>query len=586
MKKALLLVAAATIATAASAQHAAVATNASLENVAMAENECAAEEALSMEDNVQTAEAVKAWYNRPAGTFYLTNLSTEGKNGYSSYYAPYLMLHPYESYTFKSASTGASSQTWKVWYQERLEATSTEESGESFDRKWKLEIDTVPALTVKGADGTESLYQLGGYNGSTHYFTYISTYPGVVAQLKPSTTETRHIWASPKFFAARSNRDGSKTAGAYYGNLSANAGKLLGKNTDGIDAMAVAVEKPTHPYAIKAVGVRFQNLQMASSTAQTKIVANIYAVDNIPSYVDKYVTITPGKMLATASINLSENIIVNTPEYNKSTTTGQYSGLMYIPLEENLNVEEPILVEITGYNNENIADFTSLYSADYFEEGYGEIGYVKRNGVYMSMRGSYINAANSTAPAILLEVENPYLTWNMTNETGEAAFDKDGGSKEVSIFTYYPSADMKLASEDGSALPDWVTATVEDVLNSGEFDYVSTLKVDVKPLPEGTNYREASVKISYPGAKLVYRIKQGEPTGVSEVAVSDAQVDVVEGNFVVNTPVACAVEIYGVAGQLVGKAQAAQGTSVVDAQQLAGGVYIVKVGDAIVKVVK
>lgn len=595
MKKTLLLVAAATFASAAFAQRSAAVKKSSFvdaKSVSVVED-CAAEDLSSqgaVEGDIQTAGAVKAWYNRPAGTFYLSAVSTEGKSGYSTYYAPYLMLHSYEPYTFKSESTNASALKWKVWYQENVKPKSVEVEAESVSNVWRLETDTVPMLTATGEANAESVFQIGGFSGTTRYYSYLSTYPGNPGQLY-STTEVRHAWASPKFFASRSNRDGSVKAGAYYGTVKdasgAAAGNLLGRNTINIDAMGIAVEKPTHPYAIKAVGVRFQSLQMASATASTKIVANIYAVDQIPSYVDSYVTITPGKKLATASITLSEAMILNTPEFSKSTSTGKYSGILNIPLEEALNVEEPIFVEITGYNNENITDFTSLYSADYFEEGYGEIGYVKQNGVYMSMRGSYMAAARSTAPAILLEVENPFLTWNYSTETGEATFEKEGGSKGVEMFTYHTSAEMSVTSEDGSAVPDWVSVTVEDILKSDEFNFVSKLNVAVKPLPEGTDYREATIKIAYPGAKLLYHVKQGEqPSGINEVSVPNVQVNVVDGDFVVTCSEKSAVEIYSVAGQLVGKAQAAQGTSAVNAQNLPCGVYIVKVGGATVKVVK
>ena len=596
MKKTLLFLAAASIATAASAQLSEAVNFTSVNaKAATSAEECSAIESSFLGNATNDVEKdgetnVKAWYIRPAGTFYLSNYSTEGKAGYSAFYAPYLMMRPYEEYVFYSASANAKSEKWKVWYQEKMQPKSLEMEAKNISNAWPLEVDTVPQLTATGENNTQSVFQLAGYYQDKMRPSYLSTYPGYPGQVNPSTTEVRHIWASPKFFAYNSNRDGTVTAGAYYSTIQDESGNpqgnLLGKNTANIDAMAIAVEKPTHPYAIKAVGVRFQSLKMASNSAKATIVANIYKVAEIPTFKDTYVTITPGEKIATSSITLSNLMILNTPEYSKNSKTGKYSGVMYLPLENELNVDEPIMVEITGYNVDGIEDFTSLYSADSYEEGYGEIGYIKIGDKYVSLRGSYFKNNVSTAPAIVLEVENPFFTWNYSNETGEGTFATEGETKNIEMFTYKQAADMKITAEDGGALPNWVSATTEDVLKDGAFAYLSTLNVTAEALPAGTNYREASIKVVYPGAKLIYTVKQGDATGIKAVTTSGVEVKVVDGDFAITCTENCAVEIYSVAGQLVRKAQASQGTSVVSAQDLANGVYIVKVDGNTVKVVK
>ena len=536
MKKSLLMMASAAFATVTFAQRSALADMPVIDAAAAScVEECAAQQEVSFMNfgasaakKVSTKAAVKAWYNRPAGAFYLTCYTTEGKAGYSTFYAPYLMVHPYEYYEFTSASTDAVSQTWKVWYQDGMQPASLEVDDSGFICDWGLELDTVPRLTAKGADGAESVYQIGGFNGTTAYLGNISSYPGYPGMLYSSSTVVRHAWASPKFFAARSNRDGSLKAGAYYATVkdadNNSLGNLMGRNKAGIDAMAIAVEKPTHAYAVNAVGVRFQSLQMASSSAEATLVANIYKVASIPSYTDGYVTITPGEKIATSKVTLSEASILETPEFSKSSSTGKYSGIMYFPLEETLNVDDAIMVEITGYNVDAITDFTSLYSSDYFEEGYGEIGYIKQDGKYISMRGSYVNGERSTAPAILLEVENPFLTWNYENETGEGSFADQGETKTIDMFTYHPASDMKITIDENGRTPDWLTAKASDDMSSGEFGYLTYLNVRADELPAGTDYREATVTISYPGAELVYTAKQGkEPTGINDVKAADAQ---------------------------------------------------------------
>ncbi|MDO4511934.1 MAG: T9SS type A sorting domain-containing protein [Bacteroidales bacterium] len=540
------------------------------------------------------ADAVKAWYYRPAGMFYLSSYTTEGKAGYSTFFAPYLMAKPYVVHSFASASTGAVANKWKVWYKEDLQNASVEVDGEQIFGGWELEVDTVPHLTSTGADGAVSEYQIQGYNSNTAAMSVgqISTYPGYPGQIMPSTTTVRHIWASPKFFAAKSNRDYTVKAGAYYATVKdadgVAAGNLLGVNSVGLNAMGIAVEQPAHPYAISAVGVRFQSLAMASDAAEATFVANVYKLSSIPSYVDGYVKVQPGEKIATASFKVNNNVILTTPEFSKSSSTGKYSGIMRIPFDKVLHIEEPIFIEVTGYNEGGLSDFTALYSADYYEEGYGEIGYIKKDGEFISMRGSYINSARSTAPAVMMEVENAFLAYNSSIESGEVTFAAAGGEKEVDLFTYRSATEMKLTAADGSALPQWLTASVEDDTQTGSFSLLSTLKVNVAPLPDGVTYREADVLITIPGAKLVYKVKQQgeEPTAIDDVKASGIQAKVMGGDFVITAAADSPVQIYNVAGQLVSESRASQGTSVIGAQHLAPGVYLVKVGGSTVKVVK
>ena len=139
------------------------------------------------------------------------------------------------------------------------------------------------------------------------------------------------------------------------------------------------------------------------------------------------------------------------------------------------------------------------------------------------MRGRFINAERSTAPAILLEVEMPFLTWNYSNETGEGMFAAAGETKKIEVFTYRQASEMKITLDDGGKTPDWLTATVDDDMSTGEFGFLSYLNVKADPLPAGVTSREATVTLSYPGAVLTYTAKQGaELTGINNVKAADA----------------------------------------------------------------
>ena len=80
-------------------------------------------------------------------------------------------------------------------------------------------------------------------------------------------------------------------------------------------------------------------------------------------------------------------------------------------------------------------------------------------------------------------------------------------------------------------------------------------------------------------------VQQGQ-AGVEAVETSANRVSVVNGNFEVEAASATSVDVYNVAGQKVASA-AIEGTTVVPAQDLAKGLYILKFNDnTAVKVMK
>ena len=113
----------------------------------------------------------------------------------------------------------------------------------------------------------------------------------------------------------------------------------------------------------------------------------------------------------------------------------------------------------------------------------------------------------------------------------------------------------------------------------------TTLVLTADPLPAGVTGRSAEVTVSIPGASKTFYVQQGE-AGVEGVEVSANRVSVVNGNFEVEAASATSVDVYNVAGQKVASA-AIEGTTVVPAQDLAKGMYILKFNDnTAVKVMK
>ena len=101
--------------------------------------------------------------------------------------------------------------------------------------------------------------------------------------------------------------------------------------------------------------------------------------------------------------------------------------------------------------------------------------------------------------------------------------DKPKETKKIEVFTYRQASEMKITLDDGGKTPDWLTATVDDDMSTGEFGFLSYLNVKADPLPAGVTSREATVTLSYPGAVLTYTAKQGaELTGINDVKTADA----------------------------------------------------------------
>lgn len=159
----------------------------------------------------------------------------------------------------------------------------------------------------------------------------------------------------------------------------------------------------------------------------------------------------------------------------------------------------------------------------------------------------------------------------------------NGGSKTFGLDTYlYPNEDLWEYTDSQGALDNWVSYSANYDKSTGEV----TLKFDVDELPSEMSGRYTHVTVSYPGASAVFTISQGDATGVESVDSSALIVTVENGNFVVKGSNASAVEVYNVSGQKVADA-AVEGETVVDAQNLESGLYILKFNDnKVVKIVK
>ncbi len=177
---------------------------------------------------------------------------------------------------------------------------------------------------------------------------------------------------------------------------------------------------------------------------------------------------------------------------------------------------------------------------------------------------------------------NITYTWFRTTD-GNYRFDApvEGGSKTFDIDAYYVPDAWTVEDSEG-ALYNWVNYSTNYDQTAGTL----SLTFDVDPLPTEIKDRYTYVTVSNPGSSARFTIAQGDGSSVEGVETSAVVVSVVDGNFVVKGSNASMVDVYNVAGQKVASA-AVDGETVVNAQDLAKGMYILKFNDnTAIKVVK
>lgn len=518
----------------------------------------------------------KAFYKRPAGAFYGLCSSQENNNyKYSSQYAPYLMGWPFQTvkYVPNTINVGeVSSYDWTYFLYNRDTKLHEEyaASGPELDVYYGvMTLDTVPRLTVTGSEGTYD-YTIKGWSvtgtGTNKVINkeYRSRY---IARVDYQTTFTntadQSMWCTPKFRAASTNRDATKLAGGTYSSGAKDAeggttGKWFGRNYSGIDALGMAFEKPSHPYLLRRVGVAFQNLAF-SSTDPCDLKVKVYKLDEMPQYKEsESVFAEPGELLA-------EGTFTMVPE--EFTSAGITSGMLPFALEApddgsglifdvEPEIDFPILVVFTGYNNSTIADFTLTQGTDLYDEGFGEHCYMGRTQSdgsikYQGLNYFFTSGERKAGISIYAEVAHPFMIPNFNVDVLERTFDAAGvcqnqgfrtsdgkvyEGNEMSIYSHSPSEEVEISLEDGSELPEWLTVTVEDEMEGEVWDGLLKGKFEVTPLPEGVKGRKANVKLAIPGARMVVAVVQGEADdpGVKGDVNGDGVVDIADVNAAID----------------------------------------------------
>lgn len=541
---------------------------------------------------------LKAWYNRPAGSFYRSMTSTGG-----AFYNPVLWNPFMRDVTYTNASTGAKSYSWE-WEQYDTDVDSfTVRNSTATDLVINTQVREsayAPALTAINGSNTD-VYKMTSHSydeqtkATDDYEAFVYYNSDPVASMEETYKSKGYTaYLSPKWYCDGTRQGGqSSGAGAFKGAKDADGNKnglWFGRNWSGWNGMAMYVEKPANRYALRGLQVFYTNYK---GTGDATLTARLYKVHKVASNIGCLDSLVLDDLMGTATATLD-------------TTMAQYGLLPFtfqeveagLPYDVTLDIDYDYAIVLSGYDNDNIDSWTMLISFDQYDEGYGQHGYMLHINDKDSITAEYgldnffTTSLGVTAPSIFLDVEYPVLDfWYVNTKTGEpigknVEFAANGGKNDVEFYSTHASDEWTVADKDGNDLPSWLTYTLSDSTANDEYTGHSHMVLTAEALPAGVTGRAATVRVSYPGAEQFVYVTQGNVSGVNQVAASNVVVRVENGDFVVNATAGAQAKVYNVAGQLVREATLSEGSNVIDGQSLSNGVYLVKIGNKTVKVVK
>lgn len=532
-----------------------------------------------MIDNLSVGEVTPvASYSVPVNLFV-------NSSGVNSGYYPFARLAPaYTDIEFANESQMAESYEWMY--------NSSEDGSEIFSDDNNLTVNypysqwRYPTLTATTGSNSSEPYQFGswinsqGAPASSFWQTggYIAAGKDDVMDY-PVVNWEKHYHSRNVYFGADLAVNCSDEA----------ATSLLGK--EGVeatfDSYATLIQAPSAPYAFYGVYLTIPAVSVTGDENQT-VTVSVYSLTAEG---------TRGDLIGSGECKLSDNISSSESTLYVPCYFTQKIGALtqQVPL----TIDEPVLVCITagkglvfnlinelsaqtGLSATGWADGL-LYESNYMivkDKETGDFYYIRLSSFGLNPEATETpNWELITGIGVEFDVIYNWLYENTGNYTYEAP--ATGGDSEAFVMNSLLSSEYWTVEGDG--LFDWVDYTIGDFdTSTGDTE----LTFSVQPLPEGVSGRKTAITIStYGAAPVTFGIFQGD-AGVSVVETSANRVNVVNGNFEVEAATATAVDVYNVAGQKVASA-AIEGTTVVPAQDLAKGMYILKFNDnTAVKVMK
>ena len=368
-------------------------------------------------------------------------------------------------------------------------------------------------------------------------------------------------------FASNRRTDDDYYQFTYYGGMTPAAGgsygywfgKNAGYNGTHVDGIAQAFEKPEHPYLLKQV-VLYAAKVRASEVVDMQ--CKVYRIDNVPDYQDTASVVLPeepGELIATGTAQLVPN--PDSEDEKLITFTFYKNDEDGLPQEFTPTIDDAILVVIDGYNSPEmsaLSEFTALVSyVNNIDDGMGERAYIKVgkddaegnfDGHYQwrGLNNFFSYGELKTGLSIFITTDHPFLTSIDTGDDYQYSFPAGGGEMKktikddngqtvtvdgIKMASWTPSDDTDFGITcNGGELPAWLNISAADGSTDGKFNYLVNVRVTADALPEGMDYREATVRFAIPGNYLDYKFMQSrqggeEPHGEGyRLAMSDAMV--------------------------------------------------------------
>ena len=515
---------------------------------------------------------LRPWYRRPAGMFCSPLIAEHGKGFYSYGNIVFLLKKPFAEYTWVGFIDGADENThcaWDAWYW-----------GDVFygvDDQMSIKLgDITEAPIFYAVDGDLEDpaadwydYQMKSYNDDG-----TSCPVRILSIVKSEDYEEGIDFLCTSKTMLNGGRYGNVDGmfSRYYGAEpwgDNQYGWWFGKNGSKVDGMAMAFEKPEHPYLLTKVYLQAYTDMVVTAPVEMK--CKIYKLDEIPAYINDNLTsailpaepgtlVCTGKAIITPTTGEDKNGLIEFTLYGHDEDDPE---LVY---EYNPTIDYPILVCVEGYNDEgmeNLVDFSAFCSTDnQVDEGYGELAYLKEGifEVSLDQNGDTIfdengdpvryftgeyrwrglnnrfmarddeewpekRATMKTGLTLFIGIENPFITFNYDVENGIYDFPIEGGEFEktfefsdttivcdaIEFFSYNASEDWEITWNGSDELPDWLEVKLEDEVDeSGEFSGLVLGHVTCAPLPfdDGVFGRSAVIRFSIPGAYVDYKFTQ------------------------------------------------------------------------------
>ncbi len=492
------------------------------------------------------AEAAGPAYTLPAGTFFW------GPDVNSGDHYPGALIPAYHDVTFKNNVEGATSQEWEYVIYEGQNANTYYSEEKDLTHNYAFGLAEFPTLTVDG--GTP--YRYGDFQSS-----------------QGAAASTILTGGNPdaNYFGGQNGMYCGLTLMNY---LDANGLSLVpsvdnaqwqtwGKTTAKVKGFGLLFPKPAVPYALSRLFITFANGN------KEELPITVYRVkEEDGKYLVTDEVIANGVTKGSYSYYVQETSLY---EFGFQRTEGELTS------DITLTVNEPVFIQVDIPADAAISPI-SLLTQNENAEGVANSYAVYEDGTLFNLSnlgledGSYLAALDMRAEI--------YYAWlNSVGDDYEYVAPVDGGSKTFTLDSFWLSSSFEV-SDTQNALYDWVNCSYEDLEGGGV-----SMVVDVTALPQGVEGRWTNLVVAAPGVSAKFTVTQGEAS-VEGVETSAVVVTVADGNFVVKGSNASMVDVYNLAGQKVASA-AVDGETVVNAQDLAKGMYILKFNDnTAIKVVK